>query len=166
MLWCSSGNDILGVKRDMKGHDMIRLLLTDERIQTIEQVNGGWEEAVALAAQPMVDDGTIDECYIQAMIDAINAHGPYVVLDDYFALPHAKAGAGVNRVGMSLLVTQQPVDLLGKPVCVFLVLAALDHDVHIQALADVFSMWSEPGNAGIIRSGDRQAISRLLDGLE
>ncbi|MGL5563534.1 MAG: PTS sugar transporter subunit IIA [Tannerellaceae bacterium] len=64
------------------------------------------------------------------MINSILTHGPYIVLKDRFALPHASGGSGVNRLSMSLLVVEEEVDLLGKPVNVFMVSAPVDNSSH------------------------------------
>ena len=141
---------------------MLKDLITAQRINVVQHVED-WKKAIELAARPLVEDHTIEPSYIAAMIDSVNQYGPYIVLDDYFALPHAKAHVGVNRLGMSLLVVKDEVDLLGKPVNVFLVLAAVDTTSHLNALGSLSDILCDRKNIDVFRSGDRQAILDLID---
>ncbi len=97
---------------------MIEKLLTRKRMQKLDSAVD-FEEAIRLASQPLLKEKVIEEEYIQAMIDSVYKNGPYIVLKDYFALPHAAAGESVNEMGMSLLILKEPVDLLGNPIKVF-----------------------------------------------
>src|SRR5690625_1942846 len=115
---------------------MLREYLTKETMQHADKMED-WEKAIAFAADPLLKKGVIEKSYIQEMINSVEANGPYIVLKDYFALPHAKAGKGVNEVGLALLTLDEPVDLKGNPVKVFLVLAAVDSTSHLEALSEV-----------------------------
>ncbi|MCC5895651.1 MAG: PTS sugar transporter subunit IIA [Alkalibacterium sp.] len=121
-----------------------------------------WEKAIAYAAKPLLEKGVIEESYIQAMIDSVEENGPYIVLKDYFALPHAKAGVGVNEVGMSLLTLEEPVDLKGNQVKVFLVLAAVDSSAHLEALSEVSELLMDDESYDLFLSGNLDEISNLL----
>lgn len=140
---------------------MLNQYLTKETMQHTEAVDT-WEEAVSYAAQPLLERGVIEESYIQAMIDSVENNGPYIVLKDYFALPHAKAGEGVNEVGMSLLTLNDPVDLKGNPVKVFLVLAAVDSSAHLEALSEISELLMDDDIYDLFLSGDLDEINTLL----
>lgn len=140
---------------------MLKELLPKSHMQQREKVDS-WEDAIKIASIPLLEEGIIEESYIENMIDSVNKNGPYIVLMDYFALPHAKAGEGVNRLGMSLLTINHPVDLKGNPVKVFLVLAAVDTTSHIEALADISKLLMDPKNYEIFMSGDLDKIYNIL----
>jgi ascorbate PTS system EIIA or EIIAB component len=145
----------------MKGICMLKELLPKSHMQQREKVDS-WEDAIKIASIPLLKEGIIEESYIENMIESVNKNGPYIVLMDYFALPHAKAGEGVNRLGMSLLTLNHPVDLKGNPVKVFLVLAAVDATSHIEALADISKLLMDPKNYEIFMSGDLDKINDIL----
>jgi len=145
----------------MKGICMLKELLPKSHMQQREKVDS-WEDAIKIASIPLLKEGIIEESYIENMIESVNKNGPYIVLMDYFALPHAKAGEGVNRLGMSLLTLNHPVDLKGNPVKVFLVLAAVDATSHIEALADISKLLMDPKNYEIFMSGDLDKIYDIL----
>lgn len=140
---------------------MLKTLLTKSRMQHVNKVNS-WEEAIKLASQPLLIEEVIEEHYIANMIESVHTNGPYIVLMDYFALPHAKAGDGVRKLGMSLLTLDEPVDLLGNPVKIFLVLAAVDSTAHIQALAEVSQLLMDEKKQQIFLSGDINKIQEIL----
>ncbi|WP_368985807.1 PTS sugar transporter subunit IIA [Caldifermentibacillus hisashii] len=140
---------------------MLKELLPKSHMQQREKVDS-WEDAIKIASIPLLEEGIIEESYIENMIESVNKNGPYIVLMDYFALPHAKAGEGVNRLGMSLLTINHSVDLKGNPVKVFLVLAAVDATSHIEALADISKLLMDPKNYEIFMSGDLDKINDIL----
>ena len=140
---------------------MLGELLTEKRIQTAKQVSS-WEEAISIASKPLTDDGSIEEEYIQAMIDAVHRFGPYMVLADKFALPHAQGEKGVNKLAMALLVVENEVDMLGEPVNMFMVLATPDSTAHIEVLASLSEILREPENLETMQTGDYNAIRALM----
>lgn len=140
---------------------MLKELLPKSHMQQREKVDS-WEDAIKIASIPLLKEGIIEESYIENMIESVNKNGPYIVLMDYFALPSRKSGEGVNRLGMSLLTLNHPVDLKGNPVKVFLVLAAVDATSHIEALADISKLLMDPKNYEIFMSGDLDKIYDIL----
>lgn len=141
---------------------MLTNYLTEKTIQHVEKV-ADWQEGIALAAAPLLEKGVIEERYIDSMIQSVNDNGPYIVLKDYFALPHAKAGEGVNEVGLSLLTLDEPVDLKNNPVKVFLVLAAVDSSAHLEALSEVSELLMDDDVYDVFLSGSHEAIIKELN---
>ena len=144
---------------------MLGELLTERRIQTTKQV-AGWEEAISLASKPLIEDKSIRKEYVEAMIDAVHQFGPYMVLADRFALPHAQGSKGVNKLSMALLVVENEVDMLGEPVSMFMVLASPDSSSHIDALASLSELLTVPENLTRIRTGSKETILALINQAE
>lgn len=140
---------------------MLKDLINQNRIQKIHKVKD-WKEAITYASQPLLKDQSIEKSYIQSMIDAIEEHGPYVVLADRFALPHASMNSGVNQLSMSLLVVEEEVDMLGKPVNVFMILATTDTTSHMRALASLSELLYESENLEIFIKGNEKEILKLI----
>ena len=141
---------------------MLGKLLTEQRIQTAKQVVS-WEEAISLASKPLLDDGSIEEEYVQGMIDAVHRFGPYMVLAERFALPHAQGEKGVNKLAMALLIVEKEVDMLGEPVNMFMVLATPDATSHIEVLASLSEILRKPENLEIMQTGNYNAIMTLMN---
>ncbi|EGT3916172.1 transcription antiterminator [Clostridioides difficile] len=141
---------------------MLKELINAERVNIIKNVRD-WKEAIKIASKPLLEDNSIEELYIENMIKSVEKYGPYIVLADRFALPHASSKEGVNKLAMSLLIVEDEVDLLGKPVNIFMVLAAVDNTTHIRALASLSEMMYEEENVKLIINGDKSSIIELIN---
>jgi PTS system ascorbate-specific IIA component len=67
-----------------------------------------WEEAVRLSAEPLIESGSVDAQYVEAILDSTRTNGPYYVLCPNIAMPHAKPDC-VVRDGFSLITLDKPV---------------------------------------------------------
>lgn len=116
---------------------MLLEFLTKETIQLAKFVNS-WQDAIRLAADPLLLHNKIEARYIEAMIHSIEEHGPYIVITPKVAIPHARPTDGVKESAISLLRLQEPVWFdTEKPVFIIFVLATTDNTAHLQALADL-----------------------------
>ena len=96
-----------------------------------------WREAISLAGLGLEASGSATAGYTAAMIDVVEANGPYMVIAPGFALAHARPSPEVLRWGMSLVTLVEPVEFgagANDPVSVVLGLAAVDKNEHIEAL--------------------------------
>lgn len=100
-----------------------------------------WKNAIEVAAKPLLDAKYIEKTYIDAMIESVNQSGSYIVLAPSVAVPHASPEDGVNKLGISLLQLEQPVDFNlnddfeeEKLVRLLFVLAPVDSVSHLKAL--------------------------------
>jgi mannitol operon transcriptional antiterminator len=140
-------------------------LLKKKHIQVVQKVSG-WREAIQLAAEPLIKNGSITEEYIQAMISTLLKMGPYVVVSPKVAVPHARPEDGVNKIGMSLLKLQQSVPFTDKgthEVKIIIVLAAIDGDTHLKALSQLTNMLSDKkANSQILKMESPERIFDLI----
>lgn len=137
-------------------------LLPESHIKVIEHIDN-WKQAVEIASEPLLKNKLITSKYIKNMILSVEKNGPYMVLTDYFALMHAKPGEGVNVQSMSLLVTKNEVDLEGKPVKIFLVLAAKDNQSHLESLQDIMAIFMDDDKYQVILNGEKEDIINLFN---
>ncbi|QVK19822.1 BglG family transcription antiterminator [Mycoplasmatota bacterium] len=145
------------------GYPMLKELLTKNRIQILDEITN-WQKAIEVAAHPLLNEGVIEERYIEAMVESVIKYGPYIVLTDKFALAHSRPESGVNKLSMSLLKLNKPVDLLGKEVNLIVVLAATDNKSHLEALASLSELMMEKENIeSIINSDTKDKILELIN---
>lgn len=135
-------------------------LLDAERIIQIEQVSD-WMEAIKQAASPLMDQGYINNNYIEKMIDNVLKLGPYIVISKQFALPHASPTDGVKKTGMSMLTLEKPVDLMGEPVRHFVVLASWDNEQHLKALGQLTKLLKE-NRKEMLSAKNKDEIIKLI----
>ncbi|WP_077301996.1 BglG family transcription antiterminator [Virgibacillus pantothenticus] len=135
----------------------LQQLLPRRRVQLQERVST-WQQAITIAAQPLLCEGYINRGYIDKMLEAIYENGPYIVISDQFALPHAGPSEDVYQTGLSMLCLQKPVDLLGKDVSIIVVLASEDNEQHLKALAQLTKLFSEKNNKQLVMEADDISI--------
>lgn len=124
---------------------MLEELITKETFQWSDEPLG-WREAIALAAQPLVNSGAIETSYIDAMVGKVEEFGPFIDLGKGIAIPHARPEDGVHQVGMSMLVLDKPVYLLDDPsheIRLFICIAAVDNQTHLRALSHLTKILRE-----------------------
>lgn len=124
---------------------MLDVLLTEKTVQVRSRV-GDWEEAIRAASNPLVADGSVTGGYVQSMIDNVKTLGPYIVIVPQIAIPHARPEQGVKRLAMSMLCLENPVSFSDKEehqVRLVIVLAAIDHEQHLQALSQLITLLAD-----------------------
>lgn len=104
-----------------------------------------WRAAIRLAGAGLVAGGATTDAYTDEMIEAVEKHGPYIVIAPGVALAHSRPSPAVLAGGLSWVSLAHPVEFGNKandPVTLVIGLAATDHDAHLQvmrALAGVLS---------------------------
>ncbi|UOR10844.1 BglG family transcription antiterminator [Halobacillus amylolyticus] len=145
---------------------MLNELLTDQTIQFRDSVSS-WEEAITFAAQPLIEKHSIHSHYVNAMIENVNELGPYIVIAPRIAIPHARPETGVERLGMSLLRLKEPVYFSEKEkhrAQLVIVLAAIDNQTHLTALAQLTEVLSNEENVDqLIAANDSDSVIQLIN---
>ena len=142
---------------------MLNKLLTKQTIQIVHKVTD-WKAAIRLASTPLVENGSVNTSYVEAMIDNVVELGPYIVIAPQIALPHARPEQGVNLVGMSMLCLDESVSFSDKKehdVRLLVVLAAVDNESHLQALMQLSELLSEPKAEELIMNATK--VEQVLD---
>ncbi len=160
-LYAQAGTPTHAVKEAEK--PVLAELLTTQTLQ-LKQQAATWQEAIQLAASPLVELGTVKEDYVAAMVESIEKNGPYVVITPLVAIPHARPEEGVLSLSMSLLKLDKAVDFApDKPVQLIIVLAAADSDSHLRALIQLTSLLNEPANIQkMLEATDKEQLLEII----
>ncbi|MDP4109919.1 MAG: PTS sugar transporter subunit IIA [Bacillota bacterium] len=152
------------VKTFNKRGYMLNDLISLERIQCVDEVSD-WEEALNLAAKPLIDDGSIEPKYIDAMIQMVNRYGPYFILAPGIALPHARPEDGVNKLAMSLLKVNKAVVFDEEHYAnLFFVLASADGKTHLEALKQLSHLFmNDDAMQKFLAANNAQELWELLN---
>lgn len=106
-----------------------------------------WEDAISKSASGLLNEKKIEQSYIEKMIENVNVLGPYIVIAPDLALAHARPEDGVNKVGLSLLITEKPVTFpKEKQVRLIFTLAAPDDKGHLELLSELAQIFSVQDN--------------------
>ena len=82
--------------------------INENAIKIREKCNN-WEEAIEIAAEPLLKENKIELRYIASMINAINKFGNYMVLLPDTAFVHAGTESGIYEDCCSMLVLKKPI---------------------------------------------------------
>lgn len=103
--------------------------------------------AITAAGRLLEQEGAIEPAYTRAMIEAVEEHGPYIVITPGFALAHARPDESVHRTALSLVRLAEPVVFgheSNDPVTLVAALAAADAGAHQEALAALAGVLADP----------------------
>ena len=124
------------------------------------------EHAIELAGDLLVSSGRVTPEYTVAMVDVLESHGPYFVIAPGIALAHAKPSEFVISNGLSLVTLIEPIAFgneANDPVQLVFGLCAVDHDSHIEILAELSNLLSDNEAVNILlNAGDTEQIRSLF----
>ena len=103
-------------------------------------------QAIAEAGRLLVASGRVEESYVDEMIQAVEQHGPYIVIAPGIALAHGRPSKLVLDTGISLLTLAEPVafgNKINDPVRLVIGLAAFDHTAHLGMMRELAVMLSD-----------------------
>ena len=121
------------------GHTL-RKLLKKENVKFIEGAED-WKEAILQSGNLLVSNRKVTLEYIKEMIELVEKHGPYIVIEEGIAMPHAGISENVLETGISLLVVKEKVALPeGRNANIFLSFAAKNKNDNIDIMNDLFEL--------------------------
>ena len=121
------------------GHTL-RKLLKKENVKFIERTED-WKEAILQSGNLLVSNRKVTSEYVKEMIELVEKHGPYIVIEEGIAMPHAGISENVLETGVSLLVVKERVALPeGRNANIFLSFAAKNKNDNIDIMNDLFEL--------------------------
>ncbi|MBD2780589.1 PTS sugar transporter subunit IIA [Xenorhabdus szentirmaii] len=144
---------------------MLKTLLTYDVIQWVPAAKD-WREAIAIACQPLIDNGSIESRYVDAIYRSHEEIGPYYVIGPGIALPHARLEQGANRLALSLTVFHEGV-VFGSghndPIKLLIVFATTDSNSHIEVLAELAELFDDSKEISqLMYSGSQDEIFSII----
>lgn len=113
--------------------DLVDLLLPEHILFRESAEN--WHKAVFYACEPLLNDKSIEVSYYEDILDMTSKYGPYMLLSANALLLHAAPTDGVNRLCLSVLILQKPVNFLEKvDIDIIFVLGTDTYNTHLNAL--------------------------------
>lgn len=101
-----------------------------------EEIN--WEEAVVLACKPLMDNQVISNEFIEDCVQQIRQPNYAGFFGEKTCIPHTTVEHGVQREGISLLISKKPIDFPNrKKVQMIFPLSFLDLTKHLKAINQI-----------------------------
>ena len=118
----------------------LKKLLKKENVKFIDEAEN-WKEAIFQSGDLLVSNKKVTSEYVQEMIELVEKYGPYIVLEEGIAMPHAGISENVLETGISLLVVNEKVSLPeGRNANIFLSFAAKNKNDNIDIMNDLFEL--------------------------
>ena len=106
-----------------------------------------WQEAVRLSSQMLINKDLITSEYVDEIIRNVENNGPYIVIAEQIAMPHAAADSlGVKGTGISFTKFPDPVMFKDAetgetiPAILFFTLAAKDSESHLENIMNLMDL--------------------------
>lgn len=140
-------------------------LLKQENVQICEKADD-WRDAVKISVLPLERGGYVESRYKDGIIENIEKLGPYIVIADHIALPHARPEQGAIETQISITLFRQDFEFEGRetPARLFVTLAAKDNEKHLDALSKISELLSdEEVVEQILESPDEQILYQYFE---
>lgn len=124
---------------------MLKDLLSEELI-LLNIDASDWEDAIRKAAQPLVTEKKVTESYVDDIIVGVKNNGPYIVLTEHVALPHARPESGALESAIGVATLKTPVEFgneANDPVKYLFTLSAKDSSQHLSALSELAGLFED-----------------------
>ena len=125
---------------------MLSKVIKDEYIQLDVQANN-FEEARRKALQPFLEADVVTEKYVETILKIYEETGPYIVITENIALPHATVESGAKDVAIGFMRLKTPVTSghrTNDPVKYLFSLSAKNNQAHIELLSELANLLGNP----------------------
>lgn len=133
----------------------------------VHQEASNWREAIRISCEPLIKQNIVESEYYDSIISNVRRNGPYFVLKDNFAMPHASSRNRVKAVGFSLVTFKSPVYFEGddRPVRLFLTIASTSAKEHVTLmLPQIVEVFSKQENiTKIIAAKNKEEIIAIIE---
>lgn len=124
---------------------MLKDLLSEDLVALGAEA-GDWREAVRTAGALFERTGRADPSYTEAMIASVEKFGPYIVLEEGIAMPHAQSDGNVSEPGICVVTLKDPVAFEHDefdPVRVLIGICAPDPTAHLSCLSELSEIFED-----------------------
>ena len=123
-----------------------------------------WEDALKVAAQPLVNDCKITDDYVNSMIESVHKLGHYIVIAPGLALGHARPSEAVKQSSIAITSLDTPVKFGNKdndPVDLVIILASINNTDHLDLMKKIVSFLNDAANLKWLRSASSDEVNQI-----
>lgn len=118
-------------------------LIDKGSVQCIDSIFN-WRDALAQAALPLIQSGSIETSYVDTMITDIEMHGCSTYLGNGVYLAHTKSQGNVRRSAVAILTIKKGVVVRNSPRVHFLIaVASTDQNEHFTVLREAVKLCTD-----------------------
>ncbi len=139
-------------------------LLKRENVQVCDTAKD-WKDAIRIAVRPLEEHEYVAPCYKEEIISNVEKMGPYIVIADHIALPHARPEQGVlkTQIAVTLFKDNIMFEVKEEPANLFITLAAKDDNSHLETLMEISELLSDEERVKtILQSEDADTLYQFF----
>lgn len=96
------------------------------------------KSAIQRMGDILIQKGYINQDYIDSILNALDAYGPYMFISEDIVLAHAKPEDGAFQVGVALIVSKEGITFSQNRIAKMIILiSAIDQTQHLSILKDI-----------------------------
>lgn len=140
-------------------------LLKQENVQICDTADN-WKEAIKISVLPLEKSGYVESRYKDGIIENIEKLGPYIIIADHIALPHARPEQGAIETQIGITLFREDIEFEGREAKarLFVTLAAKDSNSHLDALVQISELLSDEETVDkILESPDTATLYRYFE---
>ena len=109
-----------------------------------ETADMDWRQAIYNASSILVDEKYITNGYVTKMINLVEQHGPYIVVNERMAIAHANPADGVRRLALTCTIFPNGLDFGRFNIQFLFVLATPNQNDHLYLLREIVHLYENP----------------------
>jgi ascorbate PTS system EIIA or EIIAB component len=141
--------------------------ILNERLVALEVEADTAEEAIRKSGELLMNEGKVEQTYVDAMVKGYKDIGPYIVLAPGIAIPHARPEHGVNEQCLSIVRLKEPVAFdhpTNDPVRLVCAIGGTDNHGHIEMLRSLSeSLGDQAKLEGMLKAKNYEEFSSYLN---
>ncbi|WP_047998561.1 PTS sugar transporter subunit IIA [Lactiplantibacillus herbarum] len=144
---------------------MLLDLVNSNTVQVVAGSDMNWKQAIRLAAEPLINNKTIENEYVNEMLKVVESEGPYINIGPNIALAHSRPAGNVHKIGLSILKTDTSINLVSDkhPINLWFVLAATDNNSHLSVIQELMEILTdESAVKAMLRAADKTEILNII----
>lgn len=144
---------------------MLKEILNERLVQTDVEC-GDWRACVRACGKLLVDEGKIDEPFIDSMIETVEELGPYMILMPKVVFFHGRPSGYVHEACLSLITLKNSVrftEFDNQEIRCAFGFGAVDADSHVEMLTHVAKLLQDTEFIALITgNGSKEAIMEKI----
>lgn len=112
----------------------------DKKHILLDSEISNWEDSIRISGKLLLDDGYLENSYIEKMISLVKENGPYIVFSPGFVIAHAGPEDGAKELGVSLIRLKNPIDFGVEDIKVkFIICMSIPNEInHVFLLFQIY----------------------------
>lgn len=158
----SSLNTKIMTQKQNYGYGLLHYV--DEKHLMIVDEKTDWEQSIQLTGRKLIEDGSIEPRYIDAVIQKNKQMGPYMFITDKVVLAHAKIEDGAVKLGVNMGIFHVPVEFTSnRKAEIIIFLAAENQESHLRILNDIMMIFANKANTEkIVSCSDTETVINTI----